>query len=328
MTTTKKKTVTKRAVPAPTAKAKAKKAIPAKAKAPSKVKKAVAPKKKLGGAKPKAAPTKVGRGRTDDWFKALTKKAKLAYIKAHPNSKYAKSGVSGIDKETISRAITGRGGVMPPIKRPKEKPLTAAQTKAQAKANAKLKAAAYDYGEKPVSSKFANEVKRTHTVAKKAVASLTKKIKAHSDKVKAIVAKGKTAKTPKAKINAKAKAEAARNKLRALKEMHGIAKKEAAEKKKAAAHVTKRVTKKKVRTGNSTALMARKLPASALKARKEKAAKAKASAGKPRKPVMKKTVKLKSGKISLRNGGKASGKSAKASAIREMKRKEKLKSKR
>lgn len=80
----------KRAVPTPTAKAKAKKAIPAKAKAPSTAKKATAPKKKLGNAKAKPTVRKATKHTGDHWFAKLTKKAQAEYIKAHPNSKFAK----------------------------------------------------------------------------------------------------------------------------------------------------------------------------------------------------------------------------------------------
>jgi hypothetical protein len=98
------KKVAKKA-PTPTAKAKAKKAIPAKAKAPSKAKKALTPKKKLGGAKAKAAPKKVAKGTADHWFAKLSKAAQLAYIKTHPNSKYAK-GVKAKGVSKVGASLT------------------------------------------------------------------------------------------------------------------------------------------------------------------------------------------------------------------------------
>lgn len=85
--------------------AKAKKSLAAKAKAPSKAKKPAAPKKKLGGAKVKPAAKK---SNSLSWFHKLSKSAQLAYIRAHPNSMYAKKGAKSGGKVATAKKPTSK----------------------------------------------------------------------------------------------------------------------------------------------------------------------------------------------------------------------------
>lgn len=57
------------------------------------------PRKKLGGAKAKP---KAKKAVATNWFHRMTKRAQVAYIKAHPNSIYAKKGAKPASKKAAS----------------------------------------------------------------------------------------------------------------------------------------------------------------------------------------------------------------------------------
>lgn len=188
------------------AKAKAKKAIPVKAKAPSKAKKAATPKKKLGGAKAKPASKKVAKAVGDHWFAKLSKAAQLAYIKTHPNSKYAK-GAKGAKGKVDSKKLTK---------------VSATANKAQIKS-----------------------LQLDHRVANKAEVKAAQKHNSAIHKLNAVEGKHAAAKTPAMKKKLKAHIVAAKGVLKAAKSQHREAKRDLAEKKKAAKGHIKAVKKAK-----------------------------------------------------------------------------------
>lgn len=177
-----------------------------------------ASKKKLGGAKAKPAAKKVAKATKDHWFAKLSKKQQTEYIKAHPNSKYAKNA-----KAAVAAKGSSKGKV-------NEKVLKIAE-----RAQAQM-------------------LKRDHTKALKLEQKLAKKVSAQVTKLESAkkahaAIPGKRLLGPKAKTHLKLAN--AKDSLLALRAQHREAKKKVADSKKAlkpAAKkkaITKSVTTKK-----------------------------------------------------------------------------------
>lgn len=251
-------------------------------------------KKKLGNAKAKPAVRKATKVTGDHWFAKLSKKAQAEYIKTHPNSKFAKgSKVKAVAKSAKKAA--------------KEGP---------------------------------HQDIKLHKKADAEHHMLGKKINTHEYKVEVAKDKVVYAKNATAKSKAKAKLKEAKATLSSLRLQHKTVGKlkdrlgKTIEKAKAKAikAVTK-PTRKKYASDKLNAKNAARLARDVTtthgtrnrpKPMKKATATVKKAAAKKATATVKKTAKkvvLKSGKVSLRNGGPMSAAGARASKAREVARK-------
>lgn len=168
-------------------------------------------KKKLGGAKTKPKDIKTPAAAGDHWFFLLSKKAQADYIKAHPNSKFAKGGKTKGQKQSVqlktelktnkiqlrktSRELASADRKLRKAKRVADKHAAAKPTTPAAKAKARTKR--IEAKQKVKSARL--EVKRLSADHKQHTKAFSTSIKKHT-KAKDVanrVAKSLTRKGPK-----------------------------------------------------------------------------------------------------------------------------------
>lgn len=86
-------------------------------------------KKKLGGAKAKPAAKVAGKLAADHWFAKLSKKAQAEYIKAHPNSKFAKGAKVKAVAKDVKKEVKKEVKKVSAAEKKIAKDLTAAEKK-------------------------------------------------------------------------------------------------------------------------------------------------------------------------------------------------------